>query len=35
MVIVVPFGKSWPKTDKQNIIRPPAYKEFGKEIDEK
>lgn len=32
MVIVAPFGKSWPKTDKQNMIRPQVYKDFERRL---
>ena len=35
MVIVVPYGQSWPKTDKQNMIRLQVYHQFEKEINAK
>jgi hypothetical protein len=35
MVVVVPYGTSWPKTDKQNTIRPRVYKELEREVNEK
>jgi len=28
MIIAIPFGQSWPRTDKQNIIRPQAYRQY-------
>lgn len=33
MVVVVEHGRGWPKTDKQNVIRPAVYKEFESVID--
>lgn len=35
MVVAIPYGTSWPKTDKQNVIRPKVYKEFEREINER
>jgi hypothetical protein len=28
MIIVLPFGTNFPKTDKQNIIQPQVYRQF-------
>jgi hypothetical protein len=35
MVIVLPFGTTFPKTDKQNIIRPQVYRQFEALINHK
>lgn len=35
MVVVVLYGTSGPKTDKQNAIRPRVHKEFEREFNEK
>ena len=35
MIISVPYGANWPRTDKQNIIRPQVYRQYEQLIDEK
>ena len=34
MIIVMPFGEAWPRTDKQNVIRPQVYRQYEELINE-